>query len=95
MATTTPRLQVSFSSELESNLEKTVQGLREKVDAVYGDCCEEEKMADLHYLAHDIVDREMDLLLAADSELEQTALVDLREQVRRHVHRLIEKTRRA
>lgn len=93
--TTTPRLQVSFSAELESGLQTAVAKLREKVDAVYGDCCEEEKMADLHYLAHDIVDREMDLLVAADPEVENTGLVDLREQVRRHIHRLIEKTRRA
>ena len=92
---TTPRLQVSFSTELESGLVEAVKKLREKVDAVYGDCCEEEKMADLHYLAHDMVDREMDLLVAADPDVEQTALIDLREQVRRHVHRLIEKTRRS
>jgi hypothetical protein len=92
---TTPRLQVSFSAELERGLGEAVKKLREKVDAVYGDCCEEEKMADLHYLAHDIVDREMDLLVAADPEVENTGLVDLREEVRRHIHRLIEKTRRA
>lgn len=92
---TTTRLQVSFSAELERGLEEAVTRLRAKVDAVYGDCCEEEKMADLHYLAHDLIDREMDLLVAGDSEVEHTALVDLREQVRRRVHRLIEKTRRA
>ena len=94
MAATT-RLQVSFSAELKAGLDEAIKGLREKVDAVYGDCCEEEKMADLHYLAHDLVDREMEVLVAGDPEIEQTAIVDLREQVGRYVHRLIEKTRRA
>lgn len=92
--TTTQRLQVSFSAELERGLEEAVKRLREKVDAVYGDCCEAEKMADLHYLAHEMVDREMALLVEAEPEVEATALVDLREQVGRHTHRLIEKTRR-
>lgn len=84
-----------FSEELQAGLAAAVHQLRERVDAVYCDTCETEKMADLHYLAHELVDREIEELVAAEPELEQAAIVDLREQVRRHVHRLIEKSRKA
>lgn len=84
-----------FSADLKENLREAVDRLRDKVDAVYADASESEKMADLHYLAHELVDRQMGELAADDPDLERGALLDLREQVGRHVHRLIEATRRA
>ena len=87
------QLQVSFPPEVAAGLQEAVDRLRQKVDAVYGDSTEEEKMADLHYLAHELVDRQMSELAEADPSLEHGALLDLREQVGRHVHRLIERTR--
>lgn len=87
--------QAGLSAELEQSLGEAVKRLRAKVDVVYCETCESEKMADLHYLAQELVDQQMEDLAAAGPELEMAALVDLRERVRRHVHRLIEQTRRA
>ncbi|MCG8455643.1 MAG: hypothetical protein MI919_05125 [Holophagales bacterium] len=86
--------RISLPSEVTAGLEQAVHRLRQKVDAVYGASEEAEKMADLHYLAHELVDRQMVDLADKDPSQEQGALLDLRERVARHVHRLIEKTRR-
>lgn len=90
----TTETSISFPPAVAAGLQKAVDRLREKVDAVYGEASESEKMADLHYLAHELVDRQMDELAAADPELVDGPLLDLREQVGRYVHRLIEETRR-
>jgi hypothetical protein len=87
--------QAGLSAELEQSLEEAVKRLRAKVDAVYCETCESEKMADLHYLAQELVDQEMEAVVAGEAEPEAAALLELRERVRRHVHRLIEATRRA
>jgi len=87
-------LEVKFPADLRERLEEAVSRLRAKVDAVYVDSTESEKMADLHYFVHELVDHELSELAASDSDLEHGALLDLREQVARHVHRLIEATRR-
>ncbi|MEM8933864.1 MAG: hypothetical protein AAGE94_21920 [Acidobacteriota bacterium] len=84
----------SFSPALKTGLQEAVERLREKVDAVYRDASESEKMADLHYLAHELVDQQVARVAEADPSLEDGALLDLRERVGRHVHRLIEATRR-
>ncbi|MEM9557628.1 MAG: hypothetical protein AAGC60_25445 [Acidobacteriota bacterium] len=89
------RFDAQFPAEIRSTLQAAVQRLREKVDAVYEDSAEHEKMADLHYFVHELVDQQMGELAADDPELEHGALLDLREQVARYVHRLIEDTRRA
>lgn len=86
---------MSFPAEVSAGLDEAVRRLREKVDSVYSGSPESEKMADLHYLAHELVDQQMIDLAAADPSLEHGALLDLREQIGRHVHRLIEKTRQA
>ncbi|MEM1203659.1 MAG: hypothetical protein AAGN66_10560 [Acidobacteriota bacterium] len=83
---------VTFPAEIQTALEQAVDGLRAELDKLYGDS-EAEKMADLHYLAHELVDQQMSEIAAADPDQEQGALLDLREQVGRHVHRLIEATR--
>lgn len=88
-------LEVKFPSDLRERLDEAVTKLRAKVDTVYVDSTEAEKMADLHYFVHELVDHELSELADADSELEHGALLDLREQVARHVHRLIEATRQA
>ncbi|MEM6794653.1 MAG: hypothetical protein AAF725_11785 [Acidobacteriota bacterium] len=90
---TDPSLAASFPKEIAAALQVAIDQLREKVDAAYGDSPEDEKMADLHYLAHELVDRQMSELAEADPSLEQGALLDLRERVGRYVHRLIERTR--
>ena len=84
-----------FPPALETGLREAVERLRDKVDAVYSDASEAEKMADLHYLAHELVDQHLAELVEADPSQEQGALLDLREKVRRHVHRMIETTRRS
>ena len=88
-----PTLPLPLSPALEASLELAVQRLRDKVDAVFTGSDEAEKMADLHYLAHELVDQHMEALVDKDPDLERSALVDLREQVARRVHRLIEATR--
>lgn len=88
-------LEVKFPADLRERLDQAVQKLRAKVDAVYADATEQEKMADLHYFVHELVDHELSELSSDDPELEHGALLDLREKVARHVHRLIEKTRRS
>ncbi|MEM1177254.1 MAG: hypothetical protein AAGM22_02820 [Acidobacteriota bacterium] len=89
----TTDLKTSFPPAVAAGLQEAVDRLREKVDAVYGEASEMEKMADLHYLAHELVDRQMDELAEADPDLVDGPLLDVREQVGRYVHRLIEKTR--
>lgn len=91
---TSSTLPLPLSPALEASLELAVERLREKVDAVYVDSDEAEKMADLHYLAHELVDQHMEELVERDPDLERSALLDLREQVARRVHRLIEGTRK-
>jgi hypothetical protein len=89
----TTELKISLSPDVLAGLEEAVTRLRAKVDAVFEDSPESDKMADLHYLAHELVDQQMVELADEDPSLEQGALLHLREQVGRHVHRLIEKTR--
>lgn len=89
------KFSASFPDDLRQRLDEAVARLRSKVDSVYADSPEHEKMADLHYLAHELVDQEMAELADADKDLERGALLDLREKVGRHVHRLIERTRKA
>ena len=88
-------LEVKFPADLRQRLDEAVHRLRAKVDTVYTDATESEKMADLHYFVHELVDHELSELSSGDSDLEHGALLDLREQVARHVHRLIEATRKA
>lgn len=89
-----PEPELQFPPAVATGLQEAVDRLREKVDSVYGDSSESEKMADLHYLAHELVDQQMADLAETDPSLEHGALLDLREKIRRHAHRLIEKTRR-
>lgn len=86
--------QPRFGRELQHALDEAVRRLREKVDGLYGDLGECEKLADLHFLAHELVDDQIGELSAADPGLSQPALLDLREQIGRYVHRVIERTRR-
>ncbi|MDA8019419.1 MAG: hypothetical protein MPN21_18410 [Thermoanaerobaculia bacterium] len=87
-------LEVKFPPHLRERLDEAVSRLRAKVDAVYVEATEAEKMADLHYFVHELVDHELSELSDGDTALEHGALLDLRERVARHVHRLIESTRR-
>jgi hypothetical protein len=83
-----------FGAELQRALDEAVRRLREKADVVYGSLGECEKLADLHFLAHELVDDQLGEIAAADPGLSQAALLDLREQIGRYVHRVIERTRR-
>lgn len=87
-------LPLPLSTELESSLERAVVRLREKVDAVYENSDESEKMADLHYLAQELISQHLAEMVSHDPELEPSAMPDLHEQVARRVHRMIETTRR-
>ena len=84
----------SFPLEVAAGLQEAVDRLRDKIDAVYGDSTEIDRMADFHYLAHELVDQQMAELADADPSLERGALLDLREQIGRYVHRLVEQSRR-
>ena len=88
------RESFSFPPEVASGLQQAVERLRDKIDSVYGESDEVERMADFHYLAHELVDQQMSELAEADPSLERGVLLDLREQVGRYVHRLVEQSRR-
>ena len=83
----------SFPPEVALGLQKAIDRLRDKIDAVYGDSTEIDRMADFHYLAHELVDQQMSELAEGDPSLERGALLDLREQIGRYVHRLVEQSR--
>ncbi len=83
----------SFPPEVALGLQEAIDRLRDKIDAVYGDSTEIDRMADFHYLAHELVDQQMSELAEGDPSLERGALLDLREQIGRYVHRLVEKSR--
>lgn len=84
----------AFPPEVASGLQQAVERLRDKIDAAYADSDESDRMADFHYLAHELVDQQMAELAESDPSLERGALLDLREQVGRYVHRLVEQNRR-
>lgn len=83
-----------FPSPVAAGLQEAVERLRDKIDEAYADSTDLDRMADFHYLAHELVDQQMAELAVADPELERGALLDLREQVGRYVHRLVEQSRR-
>ena len=84
----------SFPPEVAAGLQEAVERLRDKIDSVYAESQEIERMADFHYLAHELVDQTMAELAESDPSLERGALLDLRDQVGRYVHRLVEQSRR-
>ncbi|MEL7061594.1 MAG: hypothetical protein AAGN46_16330 [Acidobacteriota bacterium] len=92
---TTRPADIQFSAELEQRLADAVERLRSKVDDVYRESSEAEKLADLHYLAFELVDVQMDQIADEHPQMADGALLELRERVARRVHLLIERTRRA
>ena len=83
----------SFPPQIAQGLQEAVDRLRDRIEDAYGDSTEIDKMADFHYLAHELVDQQMSELAEGDPSLERGALLDLREQIGRYVHRLVEQSR--
>ncbi len=79
---------MSIPEELQELIESTLRAVREEADGIYHDQGEDVKKADLHYLIHEKLE-----LALGRVEMSEVEKAELRREVGRPLHLLVERGR--